>query len=595
MEDECVESFVETKKNKKQFNYVTRYVIYRCLEYNVPVKAIAKVILVCSKIYSRNTSDIDLPVISTVAQMSREMGVIADLQVAEAVLQADGVTLSFDATTIKGNHINEIHFNTKEQSLTASVLMLPGGRAEDYVQHIMDTLEDLSITYSAFHKCEIQEVRNKMRGKILSTLTDRAAVNSATVNKLNDLLERQLLQLNCHLHPLDGIANETRKVLLESNSIIPSAVHGTDCRIANLLYAISKLRTALSTAILADLKNEHLIHQLQALGLWSKLVTGPWMALFYAAEGQRNHFDMVKHIKKALNFIQKVLDSPEVLYRSEMDAFDFPLLNNETLKSLLLINSTKYLNETIKVVAQATLNVLNRQYFRYLHGDLSDPSIQTKHMAASAPLHNVWAERTLGFYNLLYQKSPNAEMTFLDGKTKAKVNKALDWVSIKTIDEQEKILNFCLSRGAAARKLGKSRRKRNGEVIMHRLEESGQKRDTGKRKKLAKDIKDALQDSSVPILQTKHFTALSDQQKLRITDMLNENQLNILGSNIDHLWNLNGVDVLYRGKIVSRSKQFEESITFTISYWKYDEDAEDYTLPLIDLLCDIILGDLTFS
>uniref|UniRef100_A0A2C9KJ42 Uncharacterized protein n=1 Tax=Biomphalaria glabrata TaxID=6526 RepID=A0A2C9KJ42_BIOGL len=211
MEDECVESFVETKKNKNSLTI-------------------------------RNTSDIDLPVISTVAQMSREMGVIADLQVAEAVLQADGVTLSFDATTIKGNHINEIHFNTKEQSLTASVLMLPGGRAEDYVQHIMDTLEDLSITYSAFHKCEIQEVRNKMRGKILSTLTDRAAVNSATVNKLNDLLERQLLQLNCHLHPLDGIANETRKVLLESNSIIPSAVHGTDCRIANLLYAISKLR-----------------------------------------------------------------------------------------------------------------------------------------------------------------------------------------------------------------------------------------------------------------------------------------------------------------------------------------------------------------
>ena len=159
--------------------------------------------------------------------MSREIGVIALLQVAETIINADVVTLAFDATTIKGSHINQIHFATKPQILTASITELPGGKAEDYVKHITDTIEDLANTYAAYYKLEIADVRKKLMGKIMSTLTDRPSVNHAAVVKLNSILEKELFKLNCHLHPLDGIASEIRKALQKLNDTIPTTTYGS--------------------------------------------------------------------------------------------------------------------------------------------------------------------------------------------------------------------------------------------------------------------------------------------------------------------------------------------------------------------------------
>jgi len=52
-------------------------------------------------------------------------------------------------------------------------------------------------------------------------------------------------------------------------------------------------KSSLSKAILDDLQNPQISTHLQALGLWGKLLTGPWMTLVYAADEKRNHLDMV--------------------------------------------------------------------------------------------------------------------------------------------------------------------------------------------------------------------------------------------------------------------------------------------------------------
>lgn len=61
-----------------------------------------------------------------------------------------------------------------------------GGTAEDYAQHIIDTVDNIAETY---------------------TLTERCAANHAAVN---GEWGKTLNELNCHLHPLDSIATAVR-------------------------------------------------------------------------------------------------------------------------------------------------------------------------------------------------------------------------------------------------------------------------------------------------------------------------------------------------------------------------------------------------
>ncbi|XP_065662136.1 uncharacterized protein LOC136084869 [Hydra vulgaris] len=647
-------------KEKKSFNASLRLVVYHCLESNVPVDAIPKVIMSCSSLGNVNLKPQDLPNLSTIAQMSREMGVIALLQVAETIINADVVTLAFDATTIKGIHINQIHFATKQQILTASITELPGGKAEDYVKHITDTIEDLANTYAAYYKLEIADVRKKLMGKIMSTLTDRASVNHAAVVKLNSILEKELLELNCHLHPLDGIASETRKALQKLNDTIPSTTYGSDCRAANLLYSISKLRykakgdphgfksflkqsglscstfpryvgnrlhilfcsagivyrhrqilvnylekycnntTLLRTSLLRDFKNEEIMIHLQALGLWGKFLTGPWMALFYAEEKQRNYFELAEYLKSAIKVVEILCNEPEFLLSSQLDAFGRPLISDETLVTLRIIEG-KYLEQllsVLKIIANATVTVLKRQLSRYLTGELSTPSQFMQDKAVSAPINNIWAEKTLGMIDFFTRRAPNAEISFLDGKTKVKVNKSLDWLCNNTKKEQEKIVKFCISRGAVSRKQSKERRLRGEELAKLRLKEKGQKREMEQRNRLARDIKKLILENSLEIVHNSIFSSLSEYQRVKVLEMLNENPVKIEGARVEHLWNEEGNEVAYKGRIVMKLPPVTgKVVSFIIAYWKEDEeedDAEDFKIPVDSLLADVALGDLVF-
>ena len=67
-------------------------------------------------------------------------------------------TLAFDATTLRGSHVNEIHFASEDQLLTASIYELPGGCGADYADHVINTMDDLSAVWSLYTGEEQDEV-----------------------------------------------------------------------------------------------------------------------------------------------------------------------------------------------------------------------------------------------------------------------------------------------------------------------------------------------------------------------------------------------------------------------------------------------------
>ena len=59
--------------------------------------------------------------------MTRELGIIADLQCAEVAMSTKYITLGFDATTQEGDYVNSIHLTTKTGCQVVAVDQLAGG------------------------------------------------------------------------------------------------------------------------------------------------------------------------------------------------------------------------------------------------------------------------------------------------------------------------------------------------------------------------------------------------------------------------------------------------------------------------------------
>ncbi|KAG1714176.1 hypothetical protein GQR58_001809 [Nymphon striatum] len=90
---------------------------------------------------------------------------------------------------------------------------LPGGTAQDYHDHITDSIDHLCYIYTELTGSDYQETRRIVIGNISNTMTDRAIVNYATIELLNEYWNITLNELNCHLHPLDTFASTCRSTL----------------------------------------------------------------------------------------------------------------------------------------------------------------------------------------------------------------------------------------------------------------------------------------------------------------------------------------------------------------------------------------------
>lgn len=217
--------------------------VFDAIENQVPMNNIPKLI---EKFSIRNGVTLpDIPHRSTVENMVRELGTIAELQTAEAILDNADCTIGFDATTQEGTHINSVHVTTIKDCYGASIDELPGGTAKDYSDHICETINNLAKAHSYFLDGDYNETKEKLIDNITNTLTDRCAANHAAVQLVNQSWNKTLNELNCHLHPLDSIATNTHSALKkceDSAGKVPKQLFGKDCVAGNLVLGFNKMR-----------------------------------------------------------------------------------------------------------------------------------------------------------------------------------------------------------------------------------------------------------------------------------------------------------------------------------------------------------------
>ena len=144
------------------------------------------------------------------------------------------MTVYWDSTPDRGITVNAIQVSNAQQLFTVSVARLPGGKAVDYVEHFVSTVNCLAQTYSAYCGDEELLVRQSICEKMLSCLTDRAKTNTAVTRLLNAHLGIDMIALHCNVHPLDGFASHGRQALQELDEGGMSAV--------KFMHDLSKLR-----------------------------------------------------------------------------------------------------------------------------------------------------------------------------------------------------------------------------------------------------------------------------------------------------------------------------------------------------------------
>ena len=108
---------VSTKSDATKYSTACQKVVYTCLEYQVPLTSIGPVVTAAMQELGGQIID-HLPDPSSISYFTYELGIISDLQVGEIIYTNDNILLSWDFTTVDGNHINETHITIPGTSPT---------------------------------------------------------------------------------------------------------------------------------------------------------------------------------------------------------------------------------------------------------------------------------------------------------------------------------------------------------------------------------------------------------------------------------------------------------------------------------------------
>ena len=110
LEKEC-EVKLNDPKDGRMYSLPLRQAVYHCARRQVPVGHISSVISACVKLMC-NKELSPMPHQSTVINMIAEMKILSMCQATESMLKSNYVNIAWDATTIKTDHIDQIHINT---------------------------------------------------------------------------------------------------------------------------------------------------------------------------------------------------------------------------------------------------------------------------------------------------------------------------------------------------------------------------------------------------------------------------------------------------------------------------------------------------
>ena len=106
------------------------------------------------------------------------------------------------------------------------------------------------------------------------------------------------------------------------------------------------------------------------------------------------------------------------------------------------------MNEILFRLITGIIEVIERQMYDYIEGNLSNIPTPMASQTLSAPAHNMFAEKILGLADYHFSNAHNVKVGFVDAKVKSKMNKTLPWLCSKPHNEQERIIKFCIGQGS---------------------------------------------------------------------------------------------------------------------------------------------------
>jgi hypothetical protein len=639
-----------SKKDGKTYSMETRMMVYDCIVNQVPTKNIPTVI---EKISARSGVKLkDVPHRNTVEQMARELGVISSLQAAEIAISTKNLTLGFDATTQEGVHINSVHFTTTTDCQVLAIDELPGGTAADYQEHVCESVDELARTYSDFYNANYNDIRLKMIDNISNTMSDRVAVNHAAICMINDLWQKTLNELNCHLHPLDTLASSCRSTLkgLEKER---GMIFGNDCFASNIVLQMNKMRYkdgkgdpkgfktflqdhnlpkgilpryrgnrlhilfhicgkfvehyelfkqflmegtvscgGLQAAIRNDFQLDTAKLEIKVLGLFGKLLSGPWMKTFYTSfSDQIDHITGIDLIKDLVHHLKDCCEDPLSLFTRKTDFFGQPLDEEDPVMRKLRSMPHDDVDGEIAMISAClatVITVLERQYKKYFEMDLTE---ELRKETETARSHNIDAEEIMGMFGAAQQRAPNATLCYLSSRMRAKKNRTVDYLDALSTESRRKVVCWSV---AMARKMRKTNRRKHAELqqeLSRRVALKRQKKQERDRKAIEKKLKTIkLEDIG------KEFSYLESNSLANLTDIMSGTAI---GRNICHVWyDTDSLKkTLYSGRI--EKLKTKKSNTYVVSYWgegeTHENDAEDYQMSKFELAADFVCEDLVIS
>ena len=92
-----------------------------------------------------------------------------------------------------------------------------------------------------------------------------------------------------------------------------------------------------------------------------------------------------------------------------------------------------------------------------------------------------------------------------------------------------------------------------------------------------------------------HFNEKLDSEVTATVSTIIHSPSTFVSKLFDHVWEVDDEEVLYHGYVLSEKNTKTRGISFKVSYWRHDEEPSesvDYTMPFVELVTDLILGEL---
>jgi hypothetical protein len=295
-------------------------------------------------------------------------------------------------------------------------------------------------------------------------------------------------------------------------------------------------------------------------------------------------------VRQCITQLEELHLNPALVLTLECDVFGHPLPVDDDVLSVLresLHQPGERFFRTVSLLASCFVVVLTRQLDDYLTGELANPTVEMMQQTSSAPLHNIHSERVLGMVDSQFHRAPNASMGFVDAKVKSQANKTMNWLLAKPIKEQDSLIKFVTKQARKHRKTLEDRAQAMRDSVMARQIVVGQKRDKTERNKMEKKVRGCIETDVG--LDDEIFAALSTETKQLLSSLLLQ-KLECLPCTVRHVWDVDGKDQVFGGKIVKYVKKGKKKCCRIV--W----DVEGQTdIPTTQIITDVVMGDFHFG